>query len=108
MGKRSCSALRHCQGLQEFAGLFFLLKTVWQRAVEAYLKNMVALLYFDTMQSVSTFKSEVRKLLCMLEPHSMDSLGHQHCTKKLSPKIVLHFKVLCESKAALPKCTVEH
>ena len=35
----------------------------------------------------------------MLETHSMDSLGHQHRTKKLSPKIALHFKVLCESKA---------
>ena len=38
----------------------------------------------------------------MLEPHSMDSLGHQHCAKKLSLKIALHFKVLCESKAMLP------
>ena len=38
----------------------------------------------------------------MLEPRYMDSLGHQHCTKKLSPKITLHFKVLCESKATLP------
>ena len=32
----------------------------------------------------------------------MDSLGHQHRTKKLSPKIALHFKALCESKATLP------
>ena len=38
----------------------------------------------------------------MLEPGSTDSLGHQHCTKKLSPKIALHFKVLCKNKAALP------
>ena len=40
--------------------------------------------------------------LSAIEPHSMDSLGHQQCTKKLSPKITLHFKVLCESKATLP------
>ena len=52
-------------------------------------------------QSVSTFESEVRNSLSALEPHSMDSLGHQHCAKKLSPKIALHFKVLCESKATL-------
>jgi len=32
----------------------------------------------------------------------MDSLGNQHHAKKLSPKIALHFKVLCESKATLP------
>ena len=38
----------------------------------------------------------------MLEPHRMDSLGHHHHAKKLSPKIALHFKVLCESKATLP------
>ena len=38
----------------------------------------------------------------MLEPRSMDSLGHHHHTKKLSPEIALHFKVLCESKAMLP------
>ena len=44
----------------------------------------------------------VRNSLSALEPHSMDSLGHQHCAKKLSPKIILHFKVLCESKATLP------
>ena len=53
--------------------------------------------------SVSTFESEVRNSLSTLEPCSMDSLGHQHLTKKLSPKIVLHFKVLCQSKAMLPK-----
>ena len=33
----------------------------------------------------------------------MDSLGHQHCTKELRPKITLHFRLLCESKATLPK-----
>ena len=32
----------------------------------------------------------------------MDSLGHQYHTKKLSPMIALHYKVLCESKASLP------
>ena len=107
MGKRSCSALRHCQGLQEFAGLFFLLKTVWQRAVEAYLKNMVALLYFDTMQSVSTFKSEVRKLLCMLEPHSMDSLGHQHHTNSVITFKSANTLTLYQSKATLPMMLCE-
>ena len=29
--------------------------------------------------------------------------GHQYHAKKLSPKIVLYFKVLWESKATLPK-----
>ena len=48
---------------------------------------MVALLYFDTMPSVSTFESEVRNSLSVLEPHSMDSLCHQHRAKKLRPKI---------------------
>ena len=52
--------------------------------------------------SVSTLESEVRNSLSALEPHSMDSLGHQPCTKKLSPQISLHFKVLCESKVTLP------
>ena len=41
--------------------------------------------------------------LSTLEPCSTDSLGHQHCAKKLRPKITLHIKVLCESKAMLPK-----
>ena len=53
-------------------------------------------------QSVITFESEVRNLLSAFEPHSMDSLGHQHWAKKLSPNIALHFKVLYESKATLP------
>ena len=53
-------------------------------------------------QSVSTFESEVRNSLSSLEPHSMDSLGHQHYAKKLNPKIALHFKVLSESKTMLP------
>ena len=39
----------------------------------------------------------MRNSLSSLVLHSMDSLGHQHRTKKLSPKIALHFKVLCES-----------
>ena len=52
-------------------------------------------------QSVSTFESEVRNSLSALEPHSTDSLGNQHRAKKLSPKIALHFKVLCKSKATL-------
>ena len=51
-------------------------------------------------QSVSTFESEVQNSLNALEPCSMDSVGrHQNCAKKLSPKIALHFKVLCESNA---------
>ena len=53
-------------------------------------------------QSVSTFESEVWNSLSVLEPYSTDSLGHQHWAKKLSPKIALHFEVLCESKATLP------
>ena len=60
---------------------------------------MVALLYFDTM---NTFESEVRNSLSALEPRSMDFLGHQHCAKKQSPKNALPFKVLCKSKATLP------
>ena len=59
-------------------------------------------------QSVSTFESEVQNSLSTLELCSTDSLGHQHRTKKLSPKIALHFKVLCESKAMLPYCTLEN
>ena len=51
---------------------------------------------------------DLSSLLSTLEPHSMDSLGHQHRTKKLSPKIALHFKVLCESKATLPYILSEH
>ena len=54
--------------------------------------SMVALLYFDKMPKCR-----------VLEPCSTDSLGHQHYAKKLSPKIALHFKVLCESKTTLPK-----
>ena len=53
-------------------------------------------------QSVSTFESEVQNSLSVLEPHSTDTLGHQHSVKKLSPKITLHVKVLRESKAMLP------
>ena len=53
-------------------------------------------------QSVSTFEREVQNSLSVLEPCSMDSLDHQHSTKKLSHKIALHFKVLCKSKATLP------
>ena len=44
----------------------------------------------------------------MLEPCSMDSLVHQHSTKKLSPKIAHHFKVLCESKATLPIMQIDN
>ena len=66
---------------------------------------MVLLLYFVTMQSVSTVESEAQNSLNALEPRSTDFLGHQHNAKKLSPKITLHFKVLCESKVMLPKIT---
>ena len=58
----------------------------------------VALLWHN----VSTFESEVRNSLSELEPCSTDSLGHQNSTIKLSPKIALYIKVLCESKAMLP------
>ena len=44
----------------------------------------------------------------MSQPRSMDSLGHQHRTKKLCPKIARHFKVLGESKAMLPMITYSH
>ena len=27
-----------------------------------------------------------------LDPHSRDSLGNQHCSEKLSPRIALHFR----------------
>ena len=60
----------------------------------------VALLWHNA--SVSTFVRDVRNSLSELEHHSTDSLIHQYCTQKLSPKIALHFKVLCESKAMLP------
>ena len=71
--------------------LEFILIWVWQGCFPA-----------TQCQSVSTFDSEVRNSLSVLEPCSTDSLGHQHCAKKLSPKIALHFKVLCKSKATLP------
>ena len=48
---------------------------------------------------LALLKVKLRNSLSVLEPHSMDFLGHQHCAKKLSPKIALHFKVLCKSKA---------
>ena len=38
--------------------------------------------------------------LSVLEPHRMDSLGHQHGAKEPSPKITLHFKVLCNATFA--------
>ena len=69
----------------------FHIKNLWQRCFT-----------LTQCQSVSTFESEVQNSLSALEPHSMDSLGHQHHTKVLSPKITLHFKVLCKSKATLP------
>ena len=61
---------------------------------------MVALL--TQCQSISTFESEVQNSLSALEPCSTDTLGHQHQTKKISPKFALDFKVLCENKAMLP------
>ena len=66
------------------------------------------MLYFDTMQSVSTSESEVQNLLSALEPHSMDSLGRQHSAKSASAyKNVSTYKsantlALCQSKAMLP------
>ena len=47
----------------------------------------VALLYFRTSLEV-----KCKIYSCVLEPHSMDSLGHQHRAKKLSPEIALHLK----------------
>ena len=47
----------------------------------------VVLLYFRTSLEM---KCEIYN--CVLEPHSMDSPGHQHRAKKLSPEIALHLK----------------
>ena len=58
-----------------------------------YIGSVPLLSHFD---KVHTFK--VQK---WSEPCSTDSLGHQHHAIKLSPKIAIHFKVLCESKAML-------
>ena len=65
---------------------------------------MVALLYFDTMQSVNTFESEVRNLLSALEPSSMDSLCHQHHAKSVSTFKSANILALCQSKTTLPMC----
>ena len=82
-------------------------------------KKVSILTSFSLLKKVSALSSKLTKKVsfevrgvhspqlgqysgCLLEPHSTDSLGHQHSTKKLSPKIALHFKVLCESKATLP------
>ena len=46
--------------------------------------------------------------LSSLEPCSTDSQGHQHRAKKLSHKIALHFKLLCESKVTLPLIFLNH
>ena len=62
----------------------------------------VVLLYFDTMQSVSTFEGEVRNLLSVLETCSMDSLGYQNCSKSVSTFKSANTLVLCQSKATLP------
>ena len=75
---------------------FFSVEVGWY-ILEASTPGSVALMQ---CQIVSTFESEVQNSLSALEPHSTDSLGHQH--RKLSPKIAFHFKVLCESKAMLP------
>ena len=64
---------------------------------------MVVLLYFDTMQSVSTFESQVRNLLSALEPHSTDSLSHQHRTKSVSTFESANTLVLGQSKAMQPR-----
>ena len=60
------------------------------------------MLYFDTMQSVSTFESEVRNLLSMLAPHSTDSLGHQQRAKSVSTFKSANTLALCQSKETLP------
>ena len=69
--------------------------------------GLVVLLYFDTIPNFSTFGSEVQNSLSTLEPRSIDFLGQQYYAKKLSPKISLHFKVLCESKATLPSIIIK-
>ena len=48
---------------------------------------MVALFYFRTSLEV---KCEIYS--CALEPHSTDSLGHQHCAKELSPEFAPYLK----------------
>ena len=64
--------------------------------------KIMLLLYFDTMQSVSTFENEVRNSLSMLEPHSTDSLGHQQCSSSVSTLRSANTLALCQSKATLP------
>ena len=52
----------------------------------------VALLYFCTFKIRTSLEVKCEIYSCVLEPRSMDSLGHQHCPKKLSPEIALHLK----------------
>ena len=54
--------------------------------------TMVALLYFRTFKTCTSLEVKCEIYSCALEPHSTDSLGHQHRTKKLSPEIALHLK----------------
>ena len=52
----------------------------------------VALLYIRTFKIHTSLEVKCEIYSCALEPHSTDSLGHQHCAKKLSPEIALHLK----------------
>ena len=52
-------------------------------------------------QSVSAFESEVRNSLSVLNPEAQIP-ATSTIQKKISPKIALHFKVLCERNATLP------
>ena len=72
------------------------------RQFSTWILILVALLYFDTIQSVATFESEVRNLLSVLEPRSTDSLGHQHRAKSVSIFKNANTLALCQSKATLP------
>ena len=70
----------------------------WAGAPQITSKEFVYCMPFDRAETGNKVWYKKKKL----EPHSMDSQGHQHRRKKLSPKIALHSKVLCESKVMLP------
>ena len=50
-------------------------------------RNVLYGIIMVALQSVSTFEIEVRNLLSTLEPHSTDSLGHQHGSKSVSTSL---------------------
>ena len=71
-----------------------------QILVQLGCQTMVALLYFYTSLEV---KCEIYS--CVLEPFSTNSLGHQHCAKKLCPEITLHLKWSVKAKQRYPSQT---